>query len=71
MYALWRDGELVHLGCAHGGDTLREKLLAHFAAGERASHYSWEIAADPRRRAWELARGLERPGETEAEAQPW
>ena len=61
VYALWRDASLLHLGCARGGETIRDKLLAHLGARDEArpTHYSWEIATEPLGRAWEIARQLE------------
>ena len=58
VYALWRGETLLHLGCAREGESIRDKLLAHLEraqGGERPTHYSWEITAEPMRRAWELA----------------
>jgi hypothetical protein len=68
--ALWRGETLLHLGCAQGDETIRDKLLAHLesASGEatRPTHYSWEISAEPRRRAWELAMCFGAPPAAEA-----
>ncbi|MGE5638606.1 MAG: hypothetical protein ACM30H_00800 [Clostridia bacterium] len=62
MYALWRGDTLLHLGCAREGESIRDKLLAHFErardAHDRPTHYSWEISGEPMRRAWELAMRL-------------
>jgi hypothetical protein len=60
IYALWQDGELLRLGIARGGETIRGKLLAHLqAAGAAFTHYSWEITRSPLQRAREIVRELE------------
>lgn len=59
----------MHLGCAREGESIRDKLLAHLEhahAGERPTHYSWEISGEPRRRAWELAMRFGAPPAQEA-----
>lgn len=43
VYALWEDDELVY----YGRGAIRTRLLQHFERGERATHYSWELCADP------------------------
>jgi hypothetical protein len=52
----------VHLGYARAGETLRDKLLAHLEhdrrSEQRPTHYSWEISAEPVRRAWQIALDL-------------
>jgi len=58
VYALWDDEELVYYGRAMGGEmTIRSRLLDHLegrlAAGS-ATHYSWELCADPAAREAEL-----------------
>jgi hypothetical protein len=63
VYALWRDGELIHLGEAEGGrDTIRARLLSHLHATSegqaRPTHYSWEISRDPTRRREQLLADL-------------
>lgn len=58
LYALWRDDRLLRLGYARDA-TIREKLVAHLAAGSPATHYSWEITRRPEERARELLRMLE------------
>jgi len=57
VYALWDGEELVYYGRAAGGQTIRARLLEHLdgrlpAAG--ASHYSWELCANPAARESEL-----------------
>ena len=59
VYALWDGEELVYYGRAMGKDaggdhTIRSRLLAHFEGQLPASHYSWEICADPAAREAEL-----------------
>jgi hypothetical protein len=60
IYALWQDDKLLRLGCARGGNTIRDRLLAHLhAAGAAVTHYSWEITRSPVQRAREIVRVLE------------
>jgi len=60
VYALWDEEELVYYGRAMGGDaTIRSRLLDHLDGRMRlpvpsASHYSWELCADPAARESEL-----------------
>jgi len=61
VYALWEGEELIYYGRALGGGaTIHSRLRAHLegAAGctSRATHYGWEIAANPRLREAELLR---------------
>jgi len=60
IYALWHGGQLLRLGVARGGETIRSKLLAHLeAAGAAVTHYSWEITRSPMQRAREIVSLLE------------
>lgn len=43
VYALWDEDEVVY----YGRGAIRTRLLQHFNRGERATHYSWELCADP------------------------
>lgn len=62
IYALWDEEELVYYGRAMGGDagggqTIRSRLLDHLEGrlpAASASHYSWELCADPAGREAEL-----------------
>lgn len=62
VYALWDEEELVYYGRAMGGDaragqTIRSRLLDHLEGrlpAASASHYSWELCADPAGREAEL-----------------
>lgn len=60
VYALWDDEELVYYGRAMGGETgIRARLLDHLEGrlplpASGASHYSWELCADPAAREAEL-----------------
>ena len=53
VYALWEGEELIYYGRAMGGETtIRSRLLEHFEGRDdlltgRATHYSWEVCADP------------------------
>ncbi|HEX7054603.1 MAG TPA: hypothetical protein VF211_11805 [Burkholderiales bacterium] len=57
VYALWEGDELVYYGRA---PRLREALLARLASHPAATHYGWELCADPARREAELLRAFER-----------
>jgi len=63
VYALWDSDELVYYGRAAAGNgtgaTIRACLLSHLDAS-RATHYSWEVCADPARREAELLREHQR-----------
>lgn len=58
VYALWDGEELVYYGRATGGTaSIRARLLDHFEGrlpATSASHYSWELCADPASREAEL-----------------
>jgi hypothetical protein len=62
VYALWDGEELIYYGRAdgkdsNGGTTIRSRLLDHhYAGGQRATHYSWEVCKDPAAREAELLR---------------
>ena len=43
IYALWDEDELVY----YGRGAIRTRLLQHLERRERATHYSWELCADP------------------------
>jgi hypothetical protein len=61
VYTLWDEEELVYYGRAEGGEaTIRSRLLEHFRAGLRATHYAWELCRDPAAREAELLREHER-----------
>ncbi len=53
VYALWENDTIVCIGRADGGEqTIRSCLMEHLlgAQGQQskhATHYSWEICADP------------------------
>lgn len=59
VFALWESDELIYYGRADGrGVTIQSRLREHLEAGDactrRATHYGWEIAANPRAREAEL-----------------
>ena len=57
VYALWDGEELVYYGRAAGDATIRARLLDHLEGrlpAATASHYSWELCADPATREAEL-----------------
>jgi hypothetical protein len=43
VYALWDEDEIVY----YGRGPIRTRLAQHFERRERATHYSWELCADP------------------------
>ena len=60
VYALWDGDELVYYGRALGaGTTIRSRLFSHLES-TNATHYSWEVCADPAMREAELLREYER-----------
>jgi hypothetical protein len=63
VYSLWDGEELIYYGRAAGGPdgTIRTRLLDHFHGRvdeptRRATHYSWELCADPVGREADLLR---------------
>ena len=56
VYALWDDEELVYYGRADRGEnSIRSRLLdLYYENPKRATHYSWEVCADPAKREAEL-----------------
>jgi hypothetical protein len=64
-YALWENDELIYYGHARGDSMtiqscLREHLARAMPCTERATHYGWEISANPRAREADLLREFER-----------
>ena len=61
VFALWDGEELVYYGRADGGgSTIRSRLLDQYLSDpNRATHYSWELCADPASRELELLREYE------------
>jgi hypothetical protein len=57
VYALWDEEELVYYGRAA---SIRSRLLEHHQQGMQATHYSWEMCADPVSREAELLREYRR-----------
>lgn len=55
VYALWEGEELVY----YGRGVVRTSLLSHLDR-TRATHYSWEVCADPATREAELLQEFER-----------
>ncbi|HEY1287210.1 MAG TPA: hypothetical protein VGF58_02725 [Burkholderiales bacterium] len=61
VFALWENDELIYYGRALGsGATIQSRLREHLETGAHgtagATHYGWEIAANPRVREAELLR---------------
>ena len=65
VFALWENEELIYYGRALGnGATIQSRLREHLETSVHgtagATHYGWEIAANPRVREVELLREFER-----------
>ena len=65
VFVLWENDELIYYGHARGDSMtiqscLREHLERALACTENATHYGWEISANPRAREAELLREFER-----------
>lgn len=65
VYALWENDELIYYGHARGESTsiqscLREHLERRNECTRGATHYGWEISANPPLRETELLREFER-----------
>jgi hypothetical protein len=61
VYVLWCGENAIHIGAARGEATLRSCLQDHYTRRtppHDASHFSWEISPDPRRREAELVAEL-------------
>lgn len=60
IFALWEDDELIYLGRASPGATIRQRLEEHLErrceCTSSASHYSWELSLRPEARELELLR---------------
>lgn len=60
VYALWKNDELIFLGRASQGATLRERLTEHlggsFPCTQGATHYTWELCLNPAAREAEVLR---------------
>ena len=65
VYALWENDEVIYYGHARGGSASIQSCLAqhldgHNACTSRATHYGWEISANPPARELELLREFEK-----------
>jgi hypothetical protein len=65
VYALWEHDELIYYGHARGGSAtiqscLRQHLEGAKACTGRATHYGWEISANPPAREADLLREFEK-----------
>jgi len=65
VYALWENDELIYYGHARGeGATIQSCLQRHLDGGNgctvAATHYGWEISANPPLREAELLREFQR-----------
>jgi hypothetical protein len=58
VFALWEGEELIYVGRASPGSTIRDQLLAHLgrkcSCTEKASHYTWELSLRPATREVEI-----------------
>lgn len=59
VYALWENDEVIYYGHARGGGaTIQSCLRQHLGGANpctaRATHYGWEISANPPARELEL-----------------
>ena len=64
VYALWENDELIYYGHARGESVTIQSCLQKHLGGEgctsRATHYGWEISANPPVREAELLREFQR-----------
>jgi hypothetical protein len=65
VYALWENDEVIYYGHARGeGATIQSCLRQHLEGANpctaRATHYGWEISANPRAREVELQKEFEK-----------
>ena len=57
VYVLWEEGEPIFIGATRGDASIRSRLQDHYARRAEphdASHFSWEITAEPVWREAEL-----------------
>jgi hypothetical protein len=57
VYVLWDGDEAIYVGATRGDASVRSCLQEHYARRARphdATHFSWEMCADPLRREAEL-----------------
>ena len=59
VYVLWCRDTPLAVGHAHGGESIRSRLLAHHTRAASAgmsevTHYSWEICSHPLKREAQL-----------------
>ncbi len=51
IYALWSREEMIYVGSAASGTTIKAQLLEHFAGRNpctaHATHYTWELSLRP------------------------
>ena len=65
VFALWENDELIYYGHARGGSfTIQSQLGEHlngaYECTRNATHYGWEISANPPLREAELLREYQR-----------
>jgi hypothetical protein len=65
VYAVWENEELIYYGHARGdSETIQSCLKQHLGGSNsctaRATHYGWEISANPPAREADLVREFER-----------
>jgi hypothetical protein len=58
IFALWEGEELIYVGRASPGATIRQRLEEHLerkcACTQRATHYTWELSLRPATREVEI-----------------
>ena len=65
VYALWESDEIIYYGHARGASATIQSCLQHHLEGaggctSGATHYGWEISANPPLREAQLLREFER-----------
>jgi hypothetical protein len=65
VYALWENDELIYYGHARGESATIQSCLQQHISGKsgctaRATHYGWEISANPPQREADLLREFQR-----------
>ena len=67
IYWLWRGAELIYVGIAAGGVTIRSRLSDHFSGrscscSRQATHYFWELVLRPAERHSQILKAMELMG---------
>jgi len=64
IYWLWRGRDLIYVGIAADGATIRSRLYEHFygrscACSSEATHYFWELAQRPADRRAQILKAMD------------